>query len=335
MAGPPAAVAAARRAVARVSLPAGTQVVAGVSGGADSLALAVALAYVAPRAGWVARAIVVDHGLRPASHDDAAVAAAQCRQLGLDAEVVRVAVERGNRGPEAHAREARLAALLEAAGPTGVVMLAHTLNDQAETVLLGLARGSGTRSLAGMAPRHGQLVRPFLELTRAQTEEVCTAAGLIPFRDPTNELDGPWRRADGGPLLRAAARHAVLPVMERELGPGVAAALARTARLAREDADALDEVAQQEWEAVAVSDRDGQVTLLVSRLAALPAAVRSRVLKQAIIVSGGAATAAHVWEVDCLLMDYHGQGPVPYPGGAVQREGQTLVFSKRSGDGRQ
>ncbi len=329
MAKPPAAVAAARRALRDLKLPAGTCVVAGVSGGADSLALAVALAFIAPRLGWVARAVVVDHGVRPDSADDAAAAAQRCRGLGLEAAVVRVRVPNGGQGPEASARQARLTALLDAAGPEGVVLLAHTLDDQAETVLLGLARGSGTRSLAGMAPRNGRILRPFLELTRAQTEAVCAAAGLEPFHDPSNALDGPWRRADGGPLLRAAVRHRVLPELERTLGPGVAAALARTARLARQDADALDALAAAAWERALVRRHPAAVELDVATLAREPAAVRSRVLKRAIIDTGGTATAGHVWEIDALLMDYHGQGPVPYPGGVAQREGRSLVCGER------
>lgn len=253
MAGPHPAVASARNAVAALDLPAGARVIAGVSGGADSLTLAAALAFVAPRQGWAALAVIVDHGLREESARDAAHAAAICRDLGLDTEVVRARVTDGPDGPEGEARKARMAALLERAAD-GHVLLGHTLDDQAETVLLGLARGSGTRSLAGMAPVQGRVLRPLLGLGRADTEAVCEALGLTPIEDPSNALDGPWRRADGGPLLRSAVRHIVLPVMERELGPKIAQALSRTAALARADADALDEIARAVFER---SQRDG------------------------------------------------------------------------------
>lgn len=368
MAGPPKAVAAARSALNALDLPAGSVVVAGVSGGADSLALAIALAFVAPRRGWVARAVIVDHGLRDSSADDAERARSLCERLGLDAGVVRVSVDSsGALGPEGQAREARYAALVTAAGEQGYVLLGHTLDDQAENVLLGLARGSGTRSLSGMAPLRGRFLRPFLGLTRAETEAVCEAAGLTPIHDPSNDLDGPWRRADGGPLLRSAVRHVVLPVLEAELGPGVAQALARTAALARDDADALDALAARELARVTVSpcpvvsapprrhedasgerrDEEGgdvlfgerpggaETRLDAAELTRLMKAVRMRVLSRAIIGVGGAdLTATHLWSVDRLVTRYRGQGAADLPGFiTATREGPHLVI-RRSGNGR-
>ncbi len=332
MPGPHRSVSAARNAVAALDLPAGARVVAGISGGADSLALAAALAFVAPRKGWVACAVVVDHQLREDSADDAARAVALCRDLGLEAETVRVAVAPGPAGPEGEARTARMAALL-ARAEGGHVLLGHTLDDQAETVLLGLARGSGTRSLAGMAPAQERILRPLLGLTRADTEAVCAALGLTPIEDPSNALDGPWRRADGGPLLRSAVRHTVLPVMERELGPRIAHALARTAALARADADALDAIAQA---ALADARRDGgtngEIRLAVGVLDRMHEAVRTRVLNRAIIEAGGTElTAAHTWAVARLVTDYHGQGAADLPGFVTaEREGADLVIRRRT-----
>ncbi|KAE8762293.1 tRNA lysidine(34) synthetase TilS, partial [Georgenia thermotolerans] len=252
MSAPHPAVAAARSAVREnlADLPPGARVLVACSGGADSLALAAATAFVAPRAGWLAAAVVVDHGLQPGSADVARQAAAHCRTLGLEATVRAVEVPggsggRGAGGPEAAARTARYAALETTAEDTGAaaVLLGHTLDDQAETVLLGLARGSGARSLAGMAPARGPWRRPFLSLRRAQTEAVCHALGLDFVLDPGNAGAGPWRAADGTALRRAAVRERVLPALADALGPGVVPALGRTAVHLRRDADLLDDLA--------------------------------------------------------------------------------------------
>ncbi|WP_116949348.1 tRNA lysidine(34) synthetase TilS [Jiangella endophytica] len=227
-----------RRAVrtALADLTDGATVLVACSGGADSLSLAAATAWVAPRAGLRAGAVCVDHGLQTGSAERARSTAALLCGLGLDPVVtVHVDASRGPDGPEGNARSARYAALTTAAARTGAaaVLLGHTLDDQAETVLLGLARGSGTRSLSGMAERSGPLRRPLLGLRR-EVVRAALPAGLTPWEDPHNEDDA---------YARARVRHRVLPVLEAELGPGVAQALARTAALARADADALDAAA--------------------------------------------------------------------------------------------
>ncbi len=304
LSGPPPATAAVRVAVRRalVDLPAAAPVTAAVSGGADSLALAAALAFLRPGSG----AVVVDHGLQAASPRVAARAAGQCAGLGLRAHVVAVRVAGRGEGP---AREARLAAL-EAVG--GTVLLGHTLDDQAETVLLGLARGSGARALAGTAPVRGRLRRPLLALPRALVRAACAEAGLEPWEDPHN--------ADPA-YARARVREAALPALEAALGPGVAAALARTAALLREDADALDGLA------AAVPDEQAAD---VARLAALPAAVRSRVLKGwAERACGAAVTGAQVAALRALVEDWTGQGPVALPGGVrAQRRAGRLACER-------
>ena len=228
----------------------GSLVLVACSGGADSLALAAATAFVASRDALRAGAVVVDHGLQEGSADVAARAGEQCRALGLDpVEVRRVRV--GSRGGlEAAARHARYALLDGVAHRAGAaaVLLGHTLDDQAETVLLGLARGSGARSLAGMAAGRGIYRRPLLGLRRADTEAVCSANGLTWWTDPTN---GGAAGAAGAPTqagaadlpLRSQVRTRVLPVLEDVLGPGVAVSLARTADQLREDADLLDDLA--------------------------------------------------------------------------------------------
>ena len=320
------AVSATRRAVRRLleahldagDLEPGALVLAAVSGGADSLALAAALSWVGPRLGLVAGAVTVDHGLQPGSAEQAANAAAQCTALGLAPVVtVAVGVGPGSGGPEAAARTARYDALSAVAVREGAaaIMTGHTLDDQAETVLLGLGRGSGARSLAGMTPgavRSGRLLlRPFLGVRRAETEAACAALALTPWRDPHN---------DDPVFARVRVRRDALPALEAALGPGVAEALARSAALLRADADALDQ-----WADNAVADG-----LSVDALAALPAAVRSRVLRRAVVAAGapsGSVTAGHVAEVDRLVVDWRGQRAVSLPGGLVaERRCDRLSF---------
>ncbi|MCU1672537.1 MAG: tRNA lysidine(34) synthetase TilS, partial [Frankiales bacterium] len=240
-----------------------------------------------------------DNGLQDGSAAVAARAAGQCRSLGLEPVEVLTAGDgaagTGDGGPEARARATRYALLESAAARLGAaaVLLGHTLDDQAETVLLGLARGSGTRALAGMAAARGVFRRPLLGLTRDLTAKACAEAGLVPWSDPHN--------ADPR-FARVRVRARVLPVLEQELGPGVAEALARTAAQLREDADALDALTPD--------------TADCAELAALPAALRSRALKRwAERACGRAVSAAHVAALRTLVEDWRGQGPVDLPGG--------------------
>lgn len=323
MTGPHPALAAVRVAVrhALADLPAGSLVLVACSGGPDSLALAAGAAFVAPRAGLRAGAVVVDHGLQAASDEVAARAAAACRALGLEPVVVRRVAVDGPGGPEASAREARYAALTGTASEVGAaaVLLGHTRDDQAETVLLGLARGSGPRSLAGMSPARGPFRRPLLGITRAETLAACAALGLDPWHDPTNT---------DGPNVRSRVRGEVVPLLEDVLGPGVAAALSRTADLAREQADAIDELAHDLL--ARASDSEGWD---VAVLAGAPDGLRRAALRAAAIAVGatpGALSRTHVLAVDGLVVDWHGQGPVALPGEvvAVRRYGRLFLQSR-------
>jgi len=301
-------------------LSAGALVLVGLSGGADSLALAAATAFEAPRAGFRAGAVVVDHGLQDGSDAVAARAAAQAAALGLDPVLVeRVSVDTVG-GPEGAARAARHAAFDRALAQTGAerILLAHTLDDQAETVLLGLARGSGPSSLHGMLPDTGRLLRPFLGLRRTETRAFCADSRLEPWDDPHN---------DDPSYTRVRVRSAVLPVLERELGPGVAEALARTAEQLREDDDALDGLAL-EWAQELVSQADdGSVALDVRGLAADPAALRQRIIRLVVSAEFGVSlTRAHTLAVAALITDWHGQGPVDLPGVRVVRQNGLLTF---------
>lgn len=275
--------------------------------------------------------MVVDHGWSGDSADVAAGAAAACRRLGLDpVDVVRVDCT-GPGGPEAAARAARYAALDDAAHRHGAaaVLLGHTLDDQAETVLLALARGSGTRSVAGMAARRGILRRPLLGLTRADTAAACADLGLPVWADPSN--------AD--PAYRRSRVRSVLPGLEAALGPGLAAALARTAEIAREDADALDALAADLLDRASpppagpdgAGGADGAGGLDVAVLAGAPDAVRRRALLLAARRAGcpaGSLARVHVLAVDALVTRWHGQGAVDLPGGAsVVRACGRLVLT--------
>ncbi len=287
--------------------------VVAVSGGADSLALAVGTAWVVretgPYAGLPVTAVVVDHGLQAGSAEVARRAAAQVTHLGLSARVVQVTPD-GRGGPEGAARRARYAALLAERG--AYVVLGHTLDDQAESVLLGLARGSGTRSLAGMAERSGRLIRPLLGLRRTTTVAACAEAGLEPWDDPHND-DPAYARS----RLRAA-----LTALEAVLGPGLAEALARTATLARADADLLDRQAAD----LVTGDLHG-VSLDVAALAEVPDALRTRVLLSWLRSRGVAdVTMSHVVAVDALVTAWHGQVGVDVTGGRVARVSGRLTY---------
>jgi tRNA(Ile)-lysidine synthase len=318
MTGPEPAVAATRLAVRRCLRELSGTVVVAVSGGADSLALLSAVAFEAARAGVRPVAVTVDHGLQAGSAAQADAVLAQAGALGVDAEVVAVAVT-GSGGPEAAARNARYGALAAAAGrlQATAILLGHTLDDQAETVLLGLARGSGARSLAGMAAAAGPLRRPLLGLRRSQTEAACAAQGLTPWQDPMN---------DDPAYARVRVRVRALPALEQAIGPGVAEALSRTAEQLAADNEALDAWAAQAL-AAATDELGG---LAVDSLAGLPRAVRTRVLRAAVLLAGvpaGSLTAVHVLELDRLVTDWHGQGPVALPGrlGAVRDCGRLLL----------
>lgn len=293
-------------------LGSGARVLIGVSGGADSLALAAVTSFVADRDSYDLTAVVVDHGLQDGSDEIASRALRQLGTLGVDGRVVRVDVGRAG-GPEAAARAARLAALTDAAAETGAdaVLLAHTLDDQAETVLLGLGRGSGPRSISGMAPRDGLWRRPFLTLRRSGTERICRAHSLDWWTDPHNS-DPAFRRS--------RVRAEVMPLLEDVLGGGVAEALARTADQLRADTAHLDDLAGR------VDD-----VLDARTLADLPPALRSRALRRAALAAGAdpaALSAGHLAELDRLVTDWRGQRRVELPGGiSASRSGTSLSFA--------
>jgi tRNA(Ile)-lysidine synthase len=330
--GPGVAVAEVRTAVRAclADLAAGELVLVACSGGADSLALAAATAFAAPRLRLRAGAVTVDHGLQSGSAERAAKIAALLGELGLDpvrGTAVTVPLT-GASGPENAARVARYGALDVAAAEYGAaaVLLGHTLDDQAETVLLGLARGSGGRSLAGMPARRGRYRRPLLAVRRAATAAACAELGLEPWQDPHNS---DFR------YTRARVRHQALPALEAALGPGVAEALARTAAQLRADAECLDDLAFAESGQLRQGGSD-PAGLDVAWLAALPAAIRTRVLRDAAVMAGcppGALAAGHIGRVDALVTAWRGQRWADLPGGVRARRQAGKVWFSSTGRG--
>ncbi len=317
------AVAEIRRAVRAALTGVEGPVVIGLSGGADSLALTAAVAFEAPKLALTARAVVVDHALQEGSDIVAERAVAAAAAVGVPARVVRVEVGTEG-GLEAAAREARRTALRTAARAAGArtILLAHTLDDQAETVLIGLARGSGAMSLAGMSPARedGDVVwlRPLLGVRRDATRAACAAEGLPVWQDPHN-LD---RR-----FLRVRVRQGVLPVLEDELGPGVADALARTAEQLREDAEAFSEMIDETIEDI-VEHAEAGIGVSVAALAANPAALRHRIIRHVVASEfGQSLTRTQTLEVARLVTDWHGQGPIDLPGCRAARRGSAIEFT--------
>ena len=348
----PPAVAAVRLAVRR-ALPADGLVLVACSGGADSLALAAAARFVGRSVGLA----TVDHGLQAGSDTRAADVANWASSAGFDPVVVEtVSVDGRPGGPEAAARTARYEALSSAASRAGAaaVLLGHTRDDQAETVLLALARGAGPRGLSGMPARKGIFVRPLLDVARADTRKACAALGLAPWEDPHNTDPS---------FARARVRAAALPALVEALGPAVVANLARSASLIAADNEALDALADEAlWTTDSAAPHplwttdphrlDTAVTssptslggrggrwrtesatnpdfLHISGLMAMPEALRRRVLHRwarGLGAPGGALSHRHVEALDALVTQWHGQGAVHLPGGIrVVRERGALV----------
>lgn len=311
---PPPATTAVRRAVRRSldSAATGGAVAVACSGGPDSLALAAAAAHVGLRRGLQVYGLVVDHGLQSGSDAVAQRTAELLSGMGMHARVLAVQVA-GPGGPEAAARRARYAALREARPPDVPVLLGHTLDDQAETVLLGLGRGSGARSLSGMSEFDPPWVRPLLGVGGQSTAESCRELELPPWHDPHN--DDPM-------FTRVRLRTEALPLLEGVLGGGVRSALARTADQLREDSAALDEFARGVRERVEAADR-----LDAAGLAGAPAAVRRRVLRSWLLDRGVPEVSdAHLRAADDLVGSWRGQGGRALPGDFVlRREHGTLL----------
>jgi tRNA(Ile)-lysidine synthase len=280
-----------------------------LSGGPDSLALTAAAAATLPTT-----ALIVDHGLQPGSAAVAQNAQRQALDLGCVAAQV-LTVNVGNAGgPEAAARAARYAAL-DTARDGAPVLLGHTLDDQAETVLLGLGRGSGPRSIAGMRTCDPPWYRPLLDIRRGATHAVCAELGLPAWDDPHNHDHR---------FTRVRLRNEVLPLLEDALGGGVAEALARTAAALREDTDALDGLAGDDL-AAATSG----AALQIGAIGHLPAALRRRVIRGWLMAGGATGlNDGQLRAVDALVTAWRGQGGVAV---GCERSNTRLFAERRNG----
>jgi len=325
-------VAAVRSGVRRVlsaldlETPQQPTVLVACSGGADSLALLSAAVFEGHKLDVRVIGVTVDHGLQPGSAEHASRVVAQMAAMGADeTAAARVTVEAGGRGVEAAAREARYAVLDQMAEHFGaaLVLLGHTRDDQAETVLLGLTRGSGGRALAGMRRAFGAYRRPLLDVGRAETVTACQVEGIEFWEDPHN--------ADPA-FTRSRVRHRVLPLLEDELGPGVAATLARTADQLREDAELLDGLAAAAYDDVRTADGLDAV-----RLAPQPAALAHRVLRLAALDAGAHGAElfrVHVLALAALLGAQPRPGEVQLPGLVTAvRDGDLLTFRPTAVEG--
>jgi tRNA(Ile)-lysidine synthase len=300
-----------------IDLEAGDLVLVGLSGGADSLALLKCAIHVGNERTIKVGAVIIDHQIQVESANTSSRVAGIARELGAEPVLVvnvEVATGAGSGGMEAAARNARRTAFGNVSNEHNAkaILLGHTLEDQSETVLLGLARGSGARSLSGMRAKEGIYRRPFLNIARNIVRN--EVADLDIFEDPHNsDLK----------FSRVRVRNLVLPLMETQLGPGVTQALARSADLLRDDADALDALAR--FEITRVGDD-------VNLLGALPRAIRTRVIRQLAISSGcpiNDLTRDHVLAIDALLTNWHGQGALNLPGAvSVERRHDRITFTK-------
>jgi tRNA(Ile)-lysidine synthase len=291
-----------------------------VSGGADSLALAYALFLEAEPLALRPIAVTIDHQLQQNSNLQAEKVAQQLREMGYVHIYIEKVLVVPHAGLEADARNVRYEALNKKAQEEKVskVFLGHTSNDQAETVLLGLARGSGTRSLSGMAEVNGIYIRPLLAISREITERACRESNLNFWNDPHNEDKN---------FSRVKIRHEVIPYLQENLDPGISGALIRTASLMREDGEALDLWAAREAQALDLGDID------CLHLATLPRAIRTRILRLAALQAGvtpGTLTFEQIGALDALISRWNGQGEVSLSGGVkVARISGRLSLSIR------
>ena len=303
----------------RQGVKSGDLVLVACSGGADSLALALAAGFEGSRAGIRVGAVIVEHGLQAVTKEIAAKTSQLLKSAGLEPVAVKVVSVGKAGGPEAAAREARYRALDEAVTETSAkfLMLAHTLNDQAETVLLGLARGSGNRSLNGMTELSGKYLRPLLAISRTTTEAFCKDSGVEYWVDPHN--------ADKK-YARVRVRTELLPALEEGIGPGVIEALARTADQLQEDEQVLAELAKNYFDEV-VKLKSTAIEIPTAEFQAMPLAIRHRVVAMALAKLGAPEFArVHILAVDELVDQWHGQKPLTLPGVRVERNANQIVL---------
>ena len=296
----------------------GQKVLIAVSGGADSLALASATLFESKKLQLQVATATIDHGLQKNSSKVTEQTLEKLHQIGL-VEAWSKKVKVGTKGgPEAAARDARYKALesIRVESNSDFIILGHTANDQAETVLLGLTRGSGSKSLSGMSVKTGKLLRPLLSIERSTTVQFCKDESISPWQDPQNK---------DLKFLRVRIRKVVLPFLEKQLGSGIFNNLIRTSSQLQEDDKYLSEMANKAFKKIAKTTSQ-TVTLGQPELSKLPEAIRNRVIKAAIDYFGMESSRTHVLAVADLVLNWHGQKPLALPGVRVERKGKTITL---------
>jgi tRNA(Ile)-lysidine synthase len=296
----------------------GQKLLIAVSGGADSLALASAVLFESKKLQLNIATVTIDHGLQKASAKVAEQTLEKLQQIGIT-EAWSKKVKVGSKGgPEAAARDARYKALesIRIESKSDFIVLGHTANDQAETVLLGLTRGSGSKSLSGMSTRSDRLLRPLLSIERKTTEQFCKEENISPWQDPQNK---------DLKFLRVRIRKVVLPFLEKQLGNGIFSNLIRTSSQLKEDDQYLSSVAEKAFKKIAKTSAR-TVILDQPGLSKLPAAIRNRVIKSAIDYFEVDSSRVHVLAVADLILNWHGQKPLALPGVRVERKGKTITI---------
>ena len=301
-------------------IAAGDTVAIACSGGADSLALTAAAIFEAKRNQIKIVVAIVNHNLQRGSAAVAELTKAKIQKLGAFVEIIHVQVPKTAAGMEAAAREIRYQALAVFAKEqkAKLVMLGHTMDDQAETVLLGLARGSGGKSLSGMPELSPdkKYLRPLLSIRRSQTEQFCIDSGIEFWNDPQNSQTK---------FARVKVRKKVLPVLEKELGPGIAQALSRTAEILQEDSKYLDEKADALFKKLA-KVMATQVVLDAEGLASAPNALANRVILKSLTLLGAEPSRTAIEAVMALATNWHGQKPLTLPAIRVFRQGKEITL---------
>lgn len=314
---------AVRQGLEQANLEPNARVLVACSGGPDSMALAAAAAFEAPRLGFRAAAVIVDHGLQDQSGQVAADTAAKLEQLGLDPVVIeRVVVLETGAGPEAAARDARYEALERARKLLNaeLILLGHNLEDQAETVLLGLTRGSGLRSIAGMKVLDSdrRLLRPVLGISRQALADSCQDQDLDYWVDPHNS----------DPRYTRVRIRQLLGTLEQELGSGFAAALSRTAELADEADEVVLNQAKILLGLATTTLSDKQLRVSVKTIGEALSGVRRRAIFEAVVSLGAKSVSrTQVLGIDELITNWHGQKQLVLSGITVERVGDQLVFT--------
>jgi tRNA(Ile)-lysidine synthase len=306
------------REVLAASTKPGQKLLIAVSGGADSMALASAALFESEKLKLKIATVTIDHGLQKASAKVTEQTLEKLHQIGIF-EAWSKKVKVGTKGgPEAAARDARYAALesIRIESKSDFILLGHTANDQAETVLLGLTRGSGSKSLSGMSARSQRLIRPLLSIDRKTTEQFCKDEKISPWQDPqNNDLK----------FLRVRIRKVVLPFLEKQLGNGIFSNLIRSSSQLQEDDQYLSGVSEKAFKKIAKTS-SRTLTLDQPRLLKLSPAIRNRVIKSAIDYFEVDSSRVHVLAVADLVLNWHGQKPLALPGVRVERKGKTITL---------